>query len=172
VAAVQRLVQYSGSDGLLYKTRLLWPVPGLPPGSPFGPRWGRYHHGVDIPAPEGAPIFAAHAGKVQFAGTRGAYGKLIILIGKGKASRYAHALRVFVEEGDTVQQGDLIAQVGSTGNASGPHLHFEVRITTPDEQWATVDPVLFFTSRWLLADAAAITQSQRTAALKRTQRKI
>ncbi|MCB9540622.1 MAG: peptidoglycan DD-metalloendopeptidase family protein [Myxococcales bacterium] len=88
----------------------------------------RPHHGLDIAAPAGTPIRAARAGKVTFAGERGGYGNLVeIDHGDGTRSRYAHASTLLVEAGQAVRRGELIAEVGSTGDSTGPHLHFEVR---------------------------------------------
>ncbi len=102
--------------------------------SPFGERVHpisgdtRHHHGLDIAAPAGTPIRAARAGTVTFAGERGGYGNLVeIDHGDGTRSRYAHASTLLVEAGQAVRKGELIAEVGSTGNSTGPHLHFEVR---------------------------------------------
>lgn len=87
----------------------------------------RPHAGIDIAAPHGTPILAAAKGRVVFAGTRGNYGRMVeIDHGYGYVTRYAHASRVLVRAGQRVQRGDKIAEVGSTGLSSGPHLHYEV----------------------------------------------
>jgi murein DD-endopeptidase MepM/ murein hydrolase activator NlpD len=87
----------------------------------------RPHAGMDIAAPHGTPILAAARGKVVFAGTRGNYGRMVeIDHGYGYTTRYAHASRVHVRVGQVVQRGDKIAEVGSTGLSTGPHLHYEV----------------------------------------------
>lgn len=94
----------------------------------FGERRSRAHEGIDIMSPSGTEIRAAEAGKVVFAGSMGAYGKIIILKHEGPyATVYAHNRRHFVEKGAFVEKGDAIAEVGATGNATGPHLHFEIR---------------------------------------------
>lgn len=94
----------------------------------FGERRSRAHEGIDIMSPSGTEIRAAEAGKVVFAGSMGAYGKIIILKHEGPyASVYSHNSRHFVEKGAFVEKGDVIAEVGATGNATGPHLHFEIR---------------------------------------------
>jgi murein DD-endopeptidase MepM/ murein hydrolase activator NlpD len=86
------------------------------------------HQGVDIGAPEGAPISAAAAGKVTYSGVMGGYGNIVIVDhGNGLETRYAHASSLDVRVGETVAAGQLIARVGSTGMSTGPHLHFEVR---------------------------------------------
>lgn len=88
----------------------------------------RFHHGVDVAAPEGAGIRAAREGVVTFAGERRGYGKVIeIDHGDGMSTLYAHASALNAKAGDHVNEGDIIAEVGSTGRSTGPHLHFEVR---------------------------------------------
>lgn len=106
----------------------LWPVSG-PITSSFGPRWGRMHEGIDVAAPAGAPVRAAAAGQVLYAGWMGGYGNLVVLDhGGGLATAYAHLSSIAVSEGATVAQGQVIGAVGSTGHSFGPHLHFEVRV--------------------------------------------
>jgi len=88
-----------------------------------------YHEGVDFIAETGTPVVAAASGKVVYAGWHPQYGKMVeIDHGNGLLSRYAHASRISVGEGDLVVRGQRIAQVGSTGRSTGPHLHFEVRL--------------------------------------------
>ncbi len=105
------------------------------PGSRFGWRVdpftgrGTMHEGMDFTAPTGTPILAAGAGVVVFAGYHPAYGNQVdVEHGNGLVTRYAHASRLAVKEGDIVRQGQWIADVGSTGRSTGPHLHFEVRV--------------------------------------------
>ena len=96
--------------------------------SGFGARWGRRHEGIDIGASIGTSINAADAGKVSFAGNRGAYGKLVIINHEnGYQTYYAHTSKILVKQGDRVYKGQHIANVGNTGRSTGPHLHFEVR---------------------------------------------
>ncbi|HTS21578.1 MAG TPA: peptidoglycan DD-metalloendopeptidase family protein [Casimicrobiaceae bacterium] len=88
-----------------------------------------FHEGLDFPSEAGTPIVAAASGKVIFADVHAQYGKMVeIDHGNGLVTRYAHASRLFVKEGDLVVRGQKVATVGSTGRATGPHLHFEVRL--------------------------------------------
>lgn len=88
----------------------------------------RRHEGVDFSAPAGDPIRAARAGRVTYAGSRGGYGLMVeVDHGDGWRSRYAHLRRMTVGVGDTVAAGDQVGESGATGNATGAHLHFEVR---------------------------------------------
>lgn len=104
-----------------------WPVEGNIT-SRFGPRDGSFHDGVDIAAPTGTPIRAVAEGEVIFSNALHGYGNLVILRHRnGLATVYAHNSRNLVKEGDWVRRGQIVAQVGQTGRASGPHLHFEVR---------------------------------------------
>lgn len=97
--------------------------------SPFGPRWGRMHKGIDIAAPVGTPLYASDGGKVIYAGWMDGYGYLIQIDHKnGYTTYYAHCSRLHVKVGDLVAQGDLVGDMGSTGNSTGSHLHFEVRL--------------------------------------------
>lgn len=110
------------------KGRMLWPVKGKTT-SVFGRRGSRMHDGIDIKAKEGTPIHAAAAGTVVYADNRlSGYGKLVIVRhGRNLFTAYAHNQRNLVRKGAKVRRGDVIAKVGHTGRASGPHLHFEVR---------------------------------------------
>jgi murein DD-endopeptidase MepM/ murein hydrolase activator NlpD len=87
------------------------------------------HRGVDLGAPEGTPIRAPAAGVVKSAGARGGYGNAVELDhGGGLVTVYGHASELLVAPGEQVAAGQEIARVGSTGRATGPHLHFEVRV--------------------------------------------
>jgi len=116
---------------------MLWPTNGVLT-SPFGWRWGAMHAGIDIGAPSGTPIVAAAAGTVFFAGWNGGYGNLTLVDhGGGRITAYAHQSR-FAVSGGAVSRGQVIGYVGSTGDSTGPHLHFEVRING-----AAFDPMPF-----------------------------
>ncbi len=107
---------------------LIWPVRG-PITSGFGRRHGRPHDGIDIGVPEGTPVRAAASGEVVYSSHRLAgYGNLIIIRhARDVFTAYAHNRVNLVRRGDHVRQGQIIARVGHTGRATGPHLHFEVR---------------------------------------------
>jgi len=88
-----------------------------------------FHEGIDFPAEVGTAIEAAASGKVIFADVHPAYGKMLeIDHGNGLITRYAHCSLLLVKEGDLVMRGQRVAEVGSTGRSTGPHLHFEVRL--------------------------------------------
>lgn len=112
--------------------KFVWPTHGLtPPGGEFGaPRPSRgysSHTGLDLAAPQGTPVVAAAAGTVVHAGPEGTYGYTVVIDhGNGYQTRYAHLLSWSVGRGQAVTQGQLVGLVGSTGYATGPHLHFEV----------------------------------------------
>jgi murein DD-endopeptidase MepM/ murein hydrolase activator NlpD len=96
--------------------------------NPFGAGM-ETHPGIDIGAPMGATIAAAAGGRVIFAGWYGGYGNAIILDHGGSTSTlYGHCSQIFVSTGQDVQRGQAIGAVGMTGRATGPHLHFEVRV--------------------------------------------
>lgn len=108
--------------------QLRWPLDGRIT-SRFGPRWGRMHNGLDIAAPKGTPVRAAARGRVVHSGPLGTYGLLVVIDhGGGVETRYAHNSVLLIKKGETVEKGQVIARVGSTGNSTGPHLHFEVLI--------------------------------------------
>jgi murein DD-endopeptidase MepM/ murein hydrolase activator NlpD len=140
LAAAIRDAQAGGSNGSGTPSAagLVWPVNG-PVVSGYGMRWGRMHEGIDIAAGLGTPIRAAAAGTVIHAGWLGGYGNLVVLDhGDGLATAYAHASAILVGVGQSVAQGETVSLVGSTGNSTGPHLHFEVRVNG-----TAVDPLLY-----------------------------
>lgn len=111
-----------------------WPIQA-PMTSPYGyrvhPVYGtrRLHAGVDLGAGTGTPIASSNDGVVIFAGVQGGYGNTVIVDhGGGITTLYAHQSRFNVKQGQTVARGDIVGFVGSTGTATGPHLHFEVRV--------------------------------------------
>lgn len=130
-----------------YIGKMLWPV-GAGGGhlsSPFGWRWWNFHEGLDISAPEGTAVYAAHSGKVVYSGTKlSGYGKIVVIKGEGLITVYAHNQNNRVRVGDTVERGERIADLGMSGKATGPHLHFETRIRTADGKYAAVDPLVYY----------------------------
>jgi murein DD-endopeptidase MepM/ murein hydrolase activator NlpD len=95
----------------------------------FGPRWGRIHWGTDLAAPTGTPIYAVHDGVVYDSSFESGYGLHVSIDhGDGVKIVYAHASELLVGNGRHVRAGDMIARVGSTGNSTGPHLHFEIHV--------------------------------------------
>ena len=119
--------------------KFIWPAEGVVT-SKFGARWGKHHSGIDIGCPEGTPIYASAAVKFVFVGEKSGYGLLVIISHSNGSSFtiYAHNSKNLVKENAAVKQGDKIALVGQTGKATGPHLHFEIRIESK-----AVDPLLY-----------------------------
>jgi murein DD-endopeptidase MepM/ murein hydrolase activator NlpD len=122
--------------------KYIWPAHGTFT-SGFGYRWGRMHKGIDIAAPVGTPVVAAAAGVVESAGwNSGGYGNLVeVRHPDGSLTIYAHNSRITTRVGAVVNQGELLAQMGSTGRSTGPHTHFEIR---PRGSGA-VNPMFFLT---------------------------
>jgi murein DD-endopeptidase MepM/ murein hydrolase activator NlpD len=121
-------------------TGFIWPADGAFT-SGFGWRWGKIHAGIDIAAPIGTPILAAASGTVEYATWNdGGYGNMIdIRHADGTITRYAHMNELYVKEGQTVNQGQTIGAMGSTGFSTGPHLHFEIR----PNGGSAIDPMTF-----------------------------
>ena len=115
---------------------LAWPVEA-PIGDAFGPRGTRFHAGIDLLATAGTAVGAAAPGRVVYAGRiAGGWGKLVVVAhARGVRTLYAHLSAVAVDVGDRVSTGTRVGAVGASGNATGPHLHFEVRL-----RGAAVDP--------------------------------
>ena len=87
------------------------------------------HTGLDIASSSGSPIKAAGSGTVSFAGWKGSYGNLLVIThSNGVQTYYGHCSKLYVSSGQSVSQGQTVAAVGSTGNSTGPHLHFEIRV--------------------------------------------
>lgn len=109
-------------------SRIGWPTVGEIT-SPFGYRWGRMHTGVDIANDYGTPIRAVAAGRVIYVGWVSGYGNTVMIEhSKSYVTLYGHLASYSVVEGQGVEGGQTIASMGSTGNSTGPHLHFEVQI--------------------------------------------
>lgn len=119
---------------------LIWPTSGGTISSYYG--GARRHTGIDIANPTGTPIYAADNGTVVKAGWQGSYGNLVILTNTSSMQTYyAHMSQLGCKLGQEVKKGDIIGYVGSTGNSTGPHLHFEVRING-----GTTNPLTYFPS--------------------------
>lgn len=126
----------SRGGGTYYCGEMQWPTPGHTSiSSPYGMRYhpilhyNRMHTGIDIRAPSGAAIVAIGGGKVVWAGWRGGYGNVVMIDhGDGIVSVYAHMSRIGCSDGQRVSAGQEIGHVGMTGLATGPHLHFEIRL--------------------------------------------
>ena len=120
-----------------------WPVSDPQVNSGFGhrsdPFWGgsRFHKGLDLNGSRGDGVHATASGKVIEVGRNGGYGLAILVKhNNGYYSRYAHLSRTSVELGDSVEQGEMIGRIGSTGRSTGPHLHFEI-----SKQGRAIDPL-------------------------------
>jgi hypothetical protein len=131
VWAASDMYRLSGSPGMY----TMWPLPGKTYiSSYFGmrtdPVYGTqaFHNGIDIPAPTGTPVLSATSGTVVFSGWAGDYGNLVVIESGRYQFLYAHNSRNLVQNGQQVVQGQKIAEVGSTGKSTGPHLHFSVSI--------------------------------------------
>lgn len=144
---IAELERQEAANSIVSTGTYIWPLPGYRPGSAYGwrihPIWGdrRFHAGEDIGAPSGTPILAADSGLVTVIPDNGnGYGNYIMINhGGGRVTLYAHMSGFAVSNGATVTQGQTIGYVGSTGNSTGPHLHFEVRVNG-----ATTDPKSYF----------------------------
>ncbi|PSK65235.1 Glycyl-glycine endopeptidase LytM [Micromonospora sp. MH33] len=130
------------------KPKPAWVIPmtGAEITSCFGQRWGTLHAGIDFAMPAGTPIHAAAAGTVVKAGDAGdGYGNSVFVDhGNGYLTHYAHQSRLIVSVGDRVKAGQVIGYEGSTGDSTGPHLHFEVH---KGAMWNQIDPAPFLRAR-------------------------
>ncbi|MEU8016268.1 M23 family metallopeptidase [Micromonospora parva] len=121
------------------------PMPGAAVTSCYGQRWGTLHAGIDLALPSGTPIRAAAAGTVTQAGDASdGYGNSVFVDhGNGYLTHYAHQSRIAVTVGQKVKAGQVIGYEGATGDATGPHLHFEVH----QGMWNQIDPAPFMRAR-------------------------
>ncbi|MEW2431426.1 M23 family metallopeptidase [Micromonospora sp. NPDC047644] len=121
------------------------PMPGAGVTSCYGQRWGTLHAGIDLALPSGTPIHAAAAGTVTQAGDASdGYGNSVFIDhGNGYLTHYAHQSRIAVTVGQAVKAGQVIGYEGATGDATGPHLHFEVH----QGMWNQIDPAPFMRAR-------------------------
>jgi spore germination protein YaaH len=125
---VPGLQVHSQIHSLIESEEYIWPLLNIDVSSPFGYRSGRLHSGIDLRAPRDTPIKASSNGKVIFSGQKRGYGNIIIIAHAGGIeSYYAHNHRNLVTVGQRVLKGNVIATIGRTGNATGYHLHFELR---------------------------------------------
>lgn len=133
-----------GTSSGAKKARLMSPLPDLKVISSFGPRTPtRMHKGIDLRATSGTPISAAAGGRVSFAGWQNGFGRIVIIDHGGNLQTYyAHMSDFAVNKGERVDQGETVGFVGQSGNATGPHLHFEVR-----EKGKPVDPLLMLSTQ-------------------------
>jgi len=128
--------------------RMIWPVQG---GGrltgKFGPRGRSFHDGIDIAAASGTPVLAAHDGQVIYADNKlRGYGNLVIVRGSNNVKTvYGHNKKLLVRKNQRVSKGQKIAEVGSTGKSTGPHLHFEVRTVDNRGRHVAVDPMPILT---------------------------
>ena len=144
---IAELERQEAANSITSTGTYIWPLPGYSPGSAYGWRMHpifhemRFHAGEDIGAPSGTPILAADSGVATVIPDNGnGYGNYIMINhGGGRVTLYAHMSAFAISGGATVAQGQVIGYVGSTGNSTGPHLHFEVRVNG-----ATTDPKQYF----------------------------
>lgn len=126
---VQKAIPKVVHIGTRSKPDYIYPVTSYVFTSGFGPRWGTNHNGVDLAVPTGTKVMAAADGKVIQSGWNGGYGiSVYIDHGNGMVTRYGHMSQANCKVGDFVSQGEVIGLSGSTGNSTGPHVHFEMRM--------------------------------------------
>ncbi|WP_380278385.1 M23 family metallopeptidase [Kitasatospora purpeofusca] len=126
------------------------PVPGAPTSNPYGVRnphyAAGYHTGVDFAVSPGTPLLAVGNATVVSAGWDGAYGKEVVLrLADGRYAQYAHMSSISVSAGQRVAAGQQIGSSGSTGNSTGPHLHFEIR--SANQYGAVINPIAYLSAR-------------------------
>lgn len=135
--------QSDQADYQLQGANFIWPINRIDVSSNYGWRKGRLHAGIDLRAPRGTPIYASAAGRVKFSGYNRGYGHIIIIDhGRGIETAYAHNSRNMVKKGQHVKQGEVVAAVGRSGNATGNHVHFEFR-----RHGQAVNPIQFVQAR-------------------------
>lgn len=140
-----------------YVGRMPVPVRNARISSSFGWRASRFHEGLDLAVKESSQIHAAHDGEVIFVSESfSGYGRIIVLKGNNILTVYAHNRRNRVSKGDTVKQGEWIADVGHTGMATGSHLHFETRVRTISGTYAAVNPMTFLVPKTKFAAVASV----------------
>ncbi len=133
----QHLAQYQEQTR---KNYFDWPVDDARMTRGYLPNRRKPHLGLDLAAPKGSPIYAAHDGLIIYAGRdfKG-YGKMVLIEGaQGWATLYGHFSKINVREGQRISQGEQIGQMGRTGRATGVHLHFEIR-----KEKGPVDPLYY-----------------------------
>lgn len=142
--------QQAALEEAIRKQQYLWPLPltwnyisyefGIRTLAELG-YYNKFHYGIDIPAYRGTDIYASKSGKVLIAKYHTSYGNYVLIDhGNGYHTLYAHASKLYVKAGDYVEQGQVIAAVGTTGSSTGNHLHFEVRVNGEK-----VDPLKYVT---------------------------
>lgn len=156
----------SYSEKGLFKTttvkregKIIWPVNGEV-SSKYGMRWGKFHRGIDITGRRGTKIKAVRAGKVEYSGWQSGYGRVVIVDHSGFKSLYAHCNKIKVKKHQWVPKGRVVGTVGTSGNARGPHLHFEVRL----EGRKTIDPL-----KWLAPRGSSLLSALQDQLIERTK---
>ncbi len=132
------------------KSSFYWPLKDIYITSPYGFRGDpfekdkiKFHHGIDIAGKTGDYVISSNYGRVIFTGINGGYGLMVIISHAGNISTvYGHLSKILVKKGQFVKRGEVIAEVGSTGRSTGPHLHFEVR-----KHNRSIDPIFFIESQ-------------------------
>jgi murein DD-endopeptidase MepM/ murein hydrolase activator NlpD len=147
-AAPRRGLLFGNGDS----SRLSWPLTNGRFTSGFGMRGKRhFHKGIDVVAPRGSAIYAAAPGRVTYAGRRRGYGLVVTVEHDMVKTVYAHMSKIFAKKGQVVDRRTVIGAVGSTGRASGAHVHFEVRDLETDKP---MDPMLFLPPQNLLSQVS------------------
>jgi murein DD-endopeptidase MepM/ murein hydrolase activator NlpD len=139
-----------GGPGLTPLPGTAWvkPLTSYTVSSCYCARWGSFHHGVDLAAPAGTPIYAVGAGTVVAAGPAEGFGNWVVVDHHdGSFSIYGHMRVLATVVGNQVQPGTLIAYVGSEGESTGPHLHFEVRLGSYANASSSTDPTIWLAQR-------------------------